>query len=698
MSPFKITRLLWAVLLSLLAFSFPPAAQANPQGGTVVAGQASIGTPNATTVQVRQQSGKAIIDWRSFSIGAGETTQFIQPDAKSITLNRVTGGDPSQILGNLNANGQVWLINANGILFGKSARVDTAGLLATTIDIDNQNFLSGAYKFNGAGKPGAMVENRGAITIRDAGLAALVAPGVENSGVITASLGRIQLSSAAGFTVDFYGDGKINFALDRQVTQSLSRADGSAPTAGVSNSGSLIADGGLVMLTANAARSVIDQSINNSGLIEARSVRATNGEVILDGGAEGTVQVTGTVDASGTGRGQTGGEIQVLGDVVHLADGAHLDARGFAGGGRILIGGDFQGGTPDPAIQALVGFKSEGSQVRNASAVTIDGKATVDASAIDTGAGGQVAIWSLGATNIEGSISAQGGIHFGTGGIIETSGHALNVLNASVKVNGGVGGQPGAWLLDPHFIVTAAGDFAGVGAGKAAGDVDTGLVIRPGDLVAIYGVGSLLPDTDDAATAGSDPDEESEHRFPYSVVPSNGLFAQIGTVGPTPIPAGVNFGLGITTGHLILGINGEDGGPGGHYDVDVAVISRGELALNLALLAIPYVGEIKNTALAVRIAELLRLGEEASPLVDLLIDDKIAAQMAKRGWTEEEMLNLQRTKPTGTSVDLTNGGGSATVYGDKQGYMVVNDRTGRVVQISDKTDPGFIPDKNIKWK
>jgi guanyl-specific ribonuclease Sa len=236
------------------------------------------------------------------------------------------------------------------------------------------------------------------------------------------------------------------------------------------------------------------------------------------------------------------------------------------------------------------------------------------ASAGITGRGGQIAIWSTGITSVAAYIDASGGIVRGAGGIVETSGHALNTLDATINVNGGFGGIAGTWLLDPHFVVTADGDFAGVGPGAAAGDVNTGLLIRPGDLVAIYGVSSLLPDTDDAGTAGTDPDEESEHRYPYAVVPSNGLFAQIGSIGPTPIGSGVTFGLGLTTGNLILGINGEDGGPQGQYDVNVQVVSRGELAevaIPVILLnAIPYIGELADVAFAGRIARLVKTGQE----------------------------------------------------------------------------------------
>ena len=234
----------WLLCSTALTLLLPTIASANPQDGQVAAGTATITQTGSSTLNINQTSQKAIINWQSFNIGTGETTNFNQPNTSAITLNRVTGVDPSSIMGNLTANGQVWLINPNGIAFGKSARVDVAGLLATTIDIADRDFMSGTYRFTGLKNPSAMVVNAGQITIHDAGLAALAAPGVENSGIIQANLGQIQLSSAAAFTVDLYGDGLFNFTLDKQVTQAITKPDGTTPTAAVTNTGSLIADGG----------------------------------------------------------------------------------------------------------------------------------------------------------------------------------------------------------------------------------------------------------------------------------------------------------------------------------------------------------------------------------------------------------------------------------------------------------------------
>ena len=312
----------------------PTLAHANPQGGQVAAGSASIAQPSPSHVAITQTSEKAVINWHSFSIGANEQTTFAQPNAQAIVLNRVVGVAPSKIMGALKANGQVWLVNPNGVVFGKTARVDVAGLLATTLDISDRNFMAGNYKFSGRGNAGAMVANAGHITVSDAGLAALVAPGVENSGVIMARLGKIQLASAAGFTVDLNGNGTFNFLLDKQATRQIVRADGTAPMAAITNTGSLIADGGTILLTADAAKSVVDHAIDMQGYALARSASLRGGTIVLDGGTDGTVQVSGTLDASGQGPGQSGGTIKVLGGMQNgaVAVSGILDASAPDGG------------------------------------------------------------------------------------------------------------------------------------------------------------------------------------------------------------------------------------------------------------------------------------------------------------------------------------------------------------------------------
>lgn len=348
----KVSAVFHKILPILLSFVVSIAVttnqgHANPMGETVQAGTVTIDrtTPNVTQIQA---SDKAIIGWQTFNIGAQETTQFIQPSSQSIVLNRINGyNGASTILGNLIANGQVWLLNPAGIIFGKGARVDVAGLLATTANISNTDFLAGNYHFVQPADWSRPVINEGYIRAADEGLVALVAPGVINNGVIEARLGKVALASGTEFTVDLYGDQLINFSTHADVTQAVVDADGNRLTSAVTNSGTIMADGGKVLLSARNAGDIVENVINMDGLIQARTAVRRGGEIVLLGGNKGVVRVSGRLDASGRSSGEKGGKIKVLGNVVRLADSAFLDASGDAGGGEILIGGNYQGKGPE---------------------------------------------------------------------------------------------------------------------------------------------------------------------------------------------------------------------------------------------------------------------------------------------------------------------------------------------------------------
>jgi filamentous hemagglutinin family protein len=421
-----------ACCIGLALASLPKSGLANPTDGVVVAGQATIDRSLPEVVRINQSSDKAVIDWRSFNIAPNELTQFNQPGTTSITLNRITGGDPSAILGAIRANGQVWLINPNGIAFGKSAKVDVAGLLATTLNITNDDFMAGRYRFTATGASPASVTNAGEITIRSAGLAALVAPTVANSGVIQARLGHIALASTNGFTLDFYGDGAFNFLLNNDTSAALAAATGSSA---VSNSGSLIADGGSVLLTADTAKSVVDQTINMSGYIQARTVGTSKGVITLDGGDAGKVNIAGTVDASG----ETGGNITVTGGAVSLASTANLNASGDFGGGTVLVGGDTHGA----------------GTVRTAQTTSVAGGALIQVNALQTGDAGKAVVWSNDRTDFAGTIDATGGALGGNGGFAEVSGHNLLNFTGTVDLRA-ANGEQGTLLLDPRNVTIAA--------------------------------------------------------------------------------------------------------------------------------------------------------------------------------------------------------------------------------------------------
>ena len=416
---------------------------AGPKDGNVVAGDANIVQLNPKLLEIIQASDKVIIDWRSFSIDWDELVRFLQPDSDSIALNRVNGDTPSYILGQLTADGRVMLINPNGVLFGDSAVVDIGSLVATTIDIRNEDFMAGDYNFDVERASGGTVVNRGRITAAEGGIVALVAPGVENSGVIVARLGRVALASGNSFALDFYGDRLIQIGVDDSVAERLLAPDGTELKALVDNSGGIFADGGTVMLmAASAAKDVVDYAINMEGIIEARTATERNGQIVLEGAGEGIVRVTGTLDASGRESGETGGEVKILGSKVGLVGQAKVDVSGDAAGGEVLIGGNFQGRGPE----------------RNADFTTIGSEVAIQADALTTGDGGRVIVWSDRVTRFYGNISARGGRDSGDGGFAEISGKqhlqfAPNSIDLSAPK-----GLIGELLLDPLDIVISDGD------------------------------------------------------------------------------------------------------------------------------------------------------------------------------------------------------------------------------------------------
>lgn len=316
--------------------TLPNISYANPSGGQVVAGNATIQQESATKIGITQTTNKAIIDWQKFSIGVNEHVQYYQPSASAVTLNRVVGQDPSQILGRLTANGQVFLVNPNGIYFGKDAQIDVAGLVATTHNIRNEDFLAGKYLFNIPGKPDASVINEGQIRIADTGIAAFVAPSVANRGVIAAKLGKVVLASANGFTLDFYGDDLISFVVSDEVAKTAFDINGNQLTSFVENSGKIEAQGGYVLLTAKAAETAIHGVINHSGVIEAQTVAQRNGEIILHAG-KGSLEVTGTLDASAPNGGD-GGFIETSGGSVAIQASTKITTKSTYGkDGKWLI-------------------------------------------------------------------------------------------------------------------------------------------------------------------------------------------------------------------------------------------------------------------------------------------------------------------------------------------------------------------------
>lgn len=470
-APTLLARSLQAAFAVIAATAVVGAARANPQGGVVVGGQATISQPSPALTTIQQSSQRAVIDWRSFSIGGSEAVRFNQPGPTAATLNRVIGNEPSNLLGSLSANGRVYLVNQNGVFIGPNAQLDAAALVLSTANISNSDFMAGKLKFDQPGRAGAKIINEGRITAADGGLVAMVAPGVENRGVISARLGQVVLAGAPAFSLDLFGDGMVNIVLSQQGMQTLTDAAGKPLANYVDTSGRITAEGGRIWIEAAQARGIVDSMVNIGGELRATRVAQRGGEITLLGGDR--LAVSGSViatDAAGVG-----GTIGASADHIALAAGARLDASGTAGGGAVRVGGGYQGRSTVPGAQG------------NARTLDVAEGAEIRADATVHGNGGQVVLWSDEATRFSGSASARAGGLGGDGGLIEVSGKKRLAFDGRADASA-ANGKAGALLLDPGSLTVAdqgSGGFTAAGSDSTVGAETLNQVLRGGTSVTL---------------------------------------------------------------------------------------------------------------------------------------------------------------------------------------------------------------------
>lgn len=411
MSPRRVRRL-QRLLAWLTAFGAATAA-ANPQGAQVVSGQAKFDL-QGNTLTVTNTPG-AIVNWQTFNIGRQELTRFVQESARSQVLNRVVGGTPSEILGALQSNGRVFLVNPNGVVFGREAQVDVAGLVVSTLHLSNEDFTQQRYRFQETSGAGA-VQNLGRISTASGGQVLLIAPQVDNSGVIQAPDGHIWLAAGGSVEVADIDQPELRVEIRNDQQQAV-------------NLGELMA----------RQVSVYGGLVRHAGVIEARSASVGPGGVVrLHAGAAGTTEVNGRIDAQGRGAAAAaqGGSVRITGQQVRLGDAAHIDASGPSGGGEVLVGGGWQGAD---------------ASVTNATHTTVASGAQMHADAWVQGDGGTVVVWADDTARVQGQLTARGGAQSGDGGRIETSGkRRLQVTQAADA--SAPHGQPGQWLLDPYNL------------------------------------------------------------------------------------------------------------------------------------------------------------------------------------------------------------------------------------------------------
>ena len=310
-------------------------AYALPEGGQVAAGQAAI-TTAGSTMTIAQQTAQAIINWQNFGIGSGEAVHINQPNSQAMLLNRVVGSNPSEIFGQLTANGQVILVNPNGVFFRPGSSVDVGGLTASTLNIANEDFLKGQLRF--AGDSQNSVINAGNITAQN-GYVNLLAKEVVNEGIIAAQTGSVNLAAGSGMSLDYSGDGKMTVAVTDGAYQSA-----------VANKKLIQADGGLVVMTASGKDALMDSAVNNSGMIQANTLGEATGQISLTGD---NIATTGTISADGGSNGH-GGTIKIIANHKTAVDG-QLSAQGgqlSGDGGFIETSGDVVSIGDHSSIQA----------------------------------------------------------------------------------------------------------------------------------------------------------------------------------------------------------------------------------------------------------------------------------------------------------------------------------------------------------
>ncbi len=462
-----------ARLLLALVFLLPAAVTALPTDGQVSAGSGAI-SQSGSTLTVTQSTPRLAVNWQGFSIGQGETVNFIQPSSSAIALNRVLGGDPSALYGRLNANGQVFLLNPNGILFGPDAQVNVGGLVASTLGLSDSDFLAGNHRFSGSG---GSVVNRGSLVARDGGYIALLGGRVSNEGYIQANLGTAAVAAGNAVTLDFAGDSLLSVQVGQGTLDALAQ-----------NKQLIQADGGTVVMTAKGADAVLQSLVNNEGVIEARTAENRQGAILLLGDmANGTVRLSGALDASAP-HGGDGGFVETSAAHVTVAGGAKVatDAPGGRSGTWLIDPNDYT-------------IAASGGDISGA---TLSGS---------LGSGNVAILSSNGATAGNGDIFVNDGVSWSANTTLTLSAYRNIAVNANITASGNAaglvltpntGGGGGNYSLNPGVKITLSGSSPSLTIAGTAyaviNDVNALQNMNSG-LAGYYALGS---DIDASATSG----------------------------------------------------------------------------------------------------------------------------------------------------------------------------------------------------
>ncbi|MDR9468303.1 filamentous hemagglutinin N-terminal domain-containing protein, partial [Marinospirillum sp.] len=458
-----------ALAAALLALGGMPAF-AGPAGENIVGGDGSVSRPDSNTTNIQQNSQRLAVEWDSFNVKQNQTVNFHQPSSSAFVLNQILDANASVIRGQINANGNVVLVNPNGLYFGDTATLNVGSLIASGHSLSVDDFMDGYLKFQREQDKNGRVVNHGTINAATGGSVTLLGSSVENSGEIYAQAGRINLAVGERITVDFDGDGLMRFAVDKELLDKVEGLD-----AAIANSGTLEANGGSIVMDGRVAQDIFSQVVNNEGIVKAGRIDNSGGEIRLvgSGGSDSSVVNTGQIDASAqdassnggqitleakdstllvsdesqldaSSENQQGGQLHLLGENIGLSGTALVDASGASGGGEILIGGDYQGKNPD---------------IPNADKVVVTSGVNLNADATDNGDGGRIITWADDWTRFSGTLSARGGENGGDGGFAEVSGKNNLAYSGNADLRAPEG-KTGTLLLDPrdiNIVATATG-------------------------------------------------------------------------------------------------------------------------------------------------------------------------------------------------------------------------------------------------
>lgn len=549
--------MIWASAWISLCSTQAPVCAA-PNGGVVVAGNARIdnGRPGITTIT--QGSNRAVINWGSFSIGAGEQAIFIQPNASSATLNRVLGNAASMLDGRLSANGHVFLINTNGIIFGKGSVVDAAGLVASTLDTSNASFMAGGDMVF-QGKSQAAVTNLGQISA-SSGDVFLIGLQVNNAGSIRAPNGTVGLAAGSDVLIRAVGDERVvvrsaagakkdvgvdNSGIIEASVAELKAHNGNVYALAIRNTGRIAAtavtkQGGRILLRANGG------AIENAGELVARGPDGAGGKVDVHAGNTGSVTLSGRVDADGTTG--TGGAVTITGGQVTTTATSNITANGKTNGGQVTVGtAPAKTATPDAAATTTLiagtihangdaglggairvggnaltlaatsiltsdgatgggsvlaggGFRGVDTSITNAQNVVVERGAVLSANAIAQGSGGNVVLFANHDLTFNGNLQAHGGVNGGDGGKAELSGKgSLHLQGLAGHVDlGSTHGHAGALLIDPNDIL-----ITDLGSGTTVTNPAQANTLDITDVSTFLDTANLTIQTDSGASGGS---------------------------------------------------------------------------------------------------------------------------------------------------------------------------------------------------